>query len=158
MNAIDRLDRSDVTGPASLSLVEAEEGGYEELVQSARNAKDAAVPSIEGVWTAEIYGPYGWENNGTYVLDRGRVLGGSDRHYAAGHYRFIDNNYRAEITVNFHGKPRTIFGERCDRFEIVVIGTSDNGVIEAQMDRKDKSGFGVRYRMTKRLGLPAGKP
>ena len=156
MNAIDRLDRSKVTGPESLSLVEAEAGEYEQPVESGRNAKDAGALSIEGVWTAEICGPYGWENNGTYVLERGRVLGGSDRHYAAGHYSFIDNSYRAEIAVNFHGKPRTIFGERCDRFEIVVTGTSDNDVIEAQMDRKDKSGFSVRYRMTKRLGLPSG--
>ena len=156
MEEMDRLSRSEVTGPASHSVVEAEEGPYDRLVHSGRNADDASAALIEGVWTVEIYGPYGWENNGTYVLDQGRVLGGSERHYSAGHYQFIDNNYRAEIVVNYHGSPRTIFGANCEQFEIVVTGTLDTGVIEAQMDRKDRPGLSVRYRMTRRLELPTG--
>ena len=36
--------------------------------------------TIDGVWTGEFYGPYGWENNGVYVLEGGRIIGGNDRH------------------------------------------------------------------------------
>ena len=78
--------------------------------------------SIEGVWTGEFYGPYGWENGGVYVLDRGAILGGSNRHYSTGTYSVSGNTYKAKIYVHYYSPPRAIFGERKDQFEIEVTG------------------------------------
>ena len=32
--------------------------------------------SIEGIWTGEVYGPFGWDNRGVFVLENGRIVGG----------------------------------------------------------------------------------
>ena len=155
MEQIGRLQRRELTAPVSHSILEVEEREYDYLARSNRNAEESSKALIEGIWTGEIYGPYGWENDGTYVHDQGRVFGGNNMHYSAGHYSVIDDSYRAEIAVHYYGQPRAIFGERREQFEIVVLGTLNNGVIEAQIGCRDRPEFGMRYRMTRRAGLPS---
>ena len=111
--------------------------------------------SVDGVWTGEIYSPYGWENSGVYVLDQGRILRGNNRHYSTGMYSVSGSTYKAEIVVYYYGPPRVIFGEIEQQFEIVVTGELGDGVIDAEIVRRDsKPQFAVQYRMTRRLGLP----
>ena len=109
----------------------------------------------QGVWTGEIYGPYGWENNGVYVLDHGQIFGGNDRHYSSGRYNVSGDIYNADISVHYYGPPRSIFGENQEQFEITVTGTLGEGVIAAKVSRPDKPEFSVEYRMTKRMSFPA---
>lgn len=111
--------------------------------------------SVDGVWTGEIYSPYGWENSGVYVLEHGRILGGNNRHYSTGRYSISGSTYKAEISVHYYGPPRAIFGERQEQFEIVVTGELGDGVIDAQILRRDsKPQFAVQFRMTRRMDLP----
>ena len=110
--------------------------------------------SVEGVWTGEIYGPYGWENSGVYVLEAGRILGGNNRHYSTGRYSLSGDVYRAEVKVHYYGPPRAIFGEKREEFSIEVVGTLGEGVIEAEVVRPGKEVFKVSYRLTKRMELP----
>ena len=42
--------------------------------------------SIEGIWTGEVYGPFGWENRGIFVFENGRIIGGDNRQYSTGSY------------------------------------------------------------------------
>lgn len=112
--------------------------------------------SIEGVWTGEIYSPYGWENTGVYVLERGVILGGSNRHYSTGRYAISGNSYKAQIFVHYYGPPRAIFGEKREEFEIEVTGQVHEGVIDAQVLRPDKPDFTIQYRMTRRMDIPTG--
>ena len=111
--------------------------------------------SIDGIWTGEMYGPYGWENSGAYVLEHGRILGGNNRHYSIGRYRVSDDIYTAEILVHYYGPPRTIFGEALEEFEIKVTGRLKEGVIDAHVERLDRPQFSTPYRMTRRMDLPA---
>jgi hypothetical protein len=111
--------------------------------------------SIEGIWTGEIHGPYGWENSGVYLLESGRIIGGNNRHYSAGRYSVTDNIYKADIVVHYYGPPRSIFGEKQERFEIEVKGEVGDGVIEARVERSDRPQFEVEYRLTKRMDLPS---
>ena len=111
--------------------------------------------SIEGIWTGEFYGPYGWENSGVYILDRGAIVGGSNRHYSSGTYSVTNNTYRAKIRVHYYGPPRAIFGERKDEFEIEVVGEVGEDVIDAEVVRPDKPDFEVLYRLRRRSDLPA---
>ena len=112
--------------------------------------------AVDGIWTGEILGPYGWENSGVYVLENGRILGGSNRHYSSGTYKVSDGKYHAKVTVHYYGPPRTIFGENRDIFELEVKGEVQDGVIDGQIVPSDKPESTVTYRMTKRLDIPDG--
>ncbi len=111
--------------------------------------------SAEGIWTGELYGPYGWENSDVYVLENGRILGGNNPHYSAGTYRVSGQVYEASIVVHYYGPPRTIFGEDREQFEIEVTGEFKDDVINAQVVRPDRPHANVHYRMTRRMELPA---
>ncbi len=109
---------------------------------------------VEGIWTGELYGPYGWENTGVYVLERNVMLGGNHRHYSTGTYQIAGDQFTAQVSVNYYGPPRAIFGEKSENFEIELKGTLGNGVIEAQISRRDKPEFNVQYRLTRRIDIP----
>ena len=111
--------------------------------------------SIEGIWTGEFYGPYGWENSGVYALHGGAIVGGSNRHYSTGTYSVSGNAYKAKILVSYYTAPRAIFGEAKDQFEIEVTGEVGDGVINAQVVRPDKPEFSVTYCLRRRADLPA---
>lgn len=66
--------------------------------------------SIEGISTDEVYGPFGWENQGVLLLENGRILGGDNKQYAIGTYSLSGDDLRAELKVHYYGPPRTVFG------------------------------------------------
>lgn len=110
--------------------------------------------TMEGIWTGELYGPYGWENSGVYILEHGLIMGGNDRHYSTGHYSISGRTFRAEISVHYYGPVRAIFGEQSEDFEIVLSGEMIDGVIDGMISRKDKPKFDVEYRLTRRIDMP----
>ena len=111
--------------------------------------------TIEGIWTGEIYSPYGWENSGVYVLERGLVLGGNNRHYSMGRYSVSGNTYKSEISVHYYGPPRAIFGDKQEQFEVEVKGEIQDGVIDARVVRPDRPDSDAHFRLTRRMDLPA---
>ncbi|MCP4318482.1 MAG: hypothetical protein GY789_21305 [Hyphomicrobiales bacterium] len=111
--------------------------------------------SVDGIWTGEILGPYGWENSGVYILEGGRIIGGSSRHYSTGTYTVEDGRYKADVAVHYYGPPRAIFGEKSEKFSIRVKGKVVDDVIEAEIARSDKPKSLVEYRMTRRMDIPA---
>jgi hypothetical protein len=44
---------------------------------------------LEGVWTGEVEGPYGWESQCIFVFQNGRIVGGDDRQFSTGSYRVL---------------------------------------------------------------------
>jgi len=42
--------------------------------------------SIDGIWTSEVHGPFGWESRGIVIFDNGRVYGGDHRQFTSGSY------------------------------------------------------------------------
>lgn len=113
--------------------------------------------SIEGIWTGEIYTPYGWENSGVYILNKGVIVGGSNRHYSTGNYKHKGKKYKAEVTVTYYGPPRAIFGDKQEEYKIKVKGKLDGPTIDGQMFRPGRPEYAVQYRMTKRMDLPKGQ-
>ena len=43
--------------------------------------------SLDGVWSSDIGGAYGWEPIGTVFLKDGRLMGGGRNHYSIGTYK-----------------------------------------------------------------------
>ena len=109
---------------------------------------------MNGIWTGEILGPYGWEASGVYVLEDGRIIGGSSRHYSTGTYSLDAEAYSATVDVHYYGPPRTIFGEQQEAFEIRVRGKVVDGVMDGEIIRADKPQTPVEYRMTRRIDIP----
>ncbi len=110
--------------------------------------------SVEGIWTSEVYGAFGWENHGVFVLETGRILGGDSRQYSVGHYIVSDEKVIAELKVHYYGPPRTVFGEAREEFAIKIEGTLKDGVIDGTICRPDRPQFDLQFRMTKRLNVP----
>jgi len=112
--------------------------------------------TVEGVWTAEAYGSFGWENRGIFFLQNGKTMGGDNRMYCSGTYRVNGNNFEADWEVKYFGPPRTVFGEAKEEITLKVVGTLDKDVITALLSRPDRPGYDLNYRLTRRLDLPKG--
>ena len=110
--------------------------------------------TVEGVWTAEAYGAFGWENRGVFVLQEGRTIGGDNRMFCSGTYSVSGNDFQADWMVHYFGPPRTVFGEAKEKIALKVTGTLEDGVIDASLQRPDRPGFELRYRLTRRMDVP----
>ncbi len=111
--------------------------------------------SIEGIWTVEVYGPFGWDNRGIYILEKGRIVGGDNRQYSVGVYEVTGDQMKAELKVHYYGPPRTVFGEATEQFGAEIEGTWKDMEISGIVRRPDKPQYDLQIRMTKRLELPA---
>lgn len=112
--------------------------------------------SIDGIWTGEVYGPFGWDNRGVFLLEKGRIVGGDNRQYTMGSYRLAGKEVTADLMVHYYGPPRTVFGEAKEQFATVITGTWKDGEIGGTISRPDKPQFDLQIRLTKRMDLPDG--
>ena len=110
--------------------------------------------SIDGIWTVEIYGPFGWDNRGIFVLERGRIVGGDNRQYSVGTYTMSGDAMAAEIAVHYYGPPRTQFGEATEEFTTEIAGTHKGNEIVGTVRRPDRPQFDLQIRLTKRMDVP----
>lgn len=79
--------------------------------------------SIDGVWTTEFHGVFGWESTGFMMFKKGRVLGGGRNHYSKGTYSQSGKKVKIEVVLDYFGEPRTLFGEKLRAFSVVFKGT-----------------------------------
>jgi hypothetical protein len=110
--------------------------------------------SVEGIWTTEVYGPFGWDNRGIFIFEKGRILGGDNRQYTAGRYRLSGNEFSAELDIHYYGPPRTDYGEIREKFQTRLSGTLRDGVIIGNIGRPDRPEYDLQIRLTKRIDLP----
>jgi hypothetical protein len=112
---------------------------------------------IEGIWTGEVYGPFGWDNRGVFIIEAGRIVGGDNRQYSSGTYRQSGNEVKARITVHYYGPPRAVFGELKEEITIELEGQISNHEIDGIIRRPDKPQFDLQIRLTKRMDLPQAR-
>jgi len=110
--------------------------------------------SIDGIWTGEVYGPFGWETRGVFVFEKGRIVGGDHRQYTMGSYRLSGDDVMAELLIHYYGPPSTMFGEVKEEFASQIEGKLSDGVIEGTIRRADRPQFDLQIRLTKRMDLP----
>jgi len=111
--------------------------------------------TINGIWTGEVYGPFGWENRGIFVLENGRIIGGDNRQYTTGSYSVSGDKIEAEFRIHYYGPPRTAFGEKNEEFSVMMKGTVQENTIEGTVSRRDKANLDLQYRLSRRRGLDA---
>lgn len=110
--------------------------------------------SLDGIWTGEVYGPFGWDTRGVFILDNGRVMGGDNRQYTMGTFSLSGNEFSADLSIHYYGPPRTVYGEAREEFKTSVTGTLKDGTIEGLIGRPDRPQFDLQFRMTRRMDLP----
>ena len=111
--------------------------------------------TVEGVWTGEAYGSFGWENRGIFVLQDGKTIGGDNRMFCSGPYQVKGKKFSANWQVKYFGPPRTVFGEAKEEITLKAKGKIVGDVIEAKLSRPDRPGYDLHYRLTRRLDLPS---
>lgn len=111
---------------------------------------------LTGIWTAEVYGPFGWENRGIFVIEKERVIGGDNRHYSMGKCTVSGTQMTAKLGVHYYGPPRTQFGEVSEQFDTEISGTIKGDLIEGTIRRPDKPQYDLQIRLTKRMDMPDG--
>jgi hypothetical protein len=111
--------------------------------------------SIEGIWTGEVYGPFGWDNRGVFVFDDGHIIGGDHRQYSSGTYSQTGQEVKARLQVHYYGPPRAMFGEAREQFAIELEGALEGEEINGVIRRPDRPQFDLQIRLTKRMDLPA---
>jgi hypothetical protein len=116
--------------------------------------KEQSSMSIEGIWTGEVYGPFGWDNRGVFIVENGRIVGGDNRQYSSGTYSQTGNEVKARITVHYYGPPRVAFGEVTEENTIELEGKLEDREINGLIRRPDKPQFDLQIRLTKRMDLP----
>jgi len=110
--------------------------------------------NVEGIWTGEVYGPFGWESRGIFVMEKGRIIGGDHRQYSTGAYKMTRDRFQASLTVHYYGPPQTTFGEAREQFTTELEGVVKKGVMTGTILRPDKGQFSLQCRLIKRMDLP----
>ena len=110
--------------------------------------------SIEGLWTAEIFGLHGWENAGVLVLTDGHALGGGRNHYSIGTYSGDRGKFHMSLDITYHGPPRTLFGSSDKELSIDVEGQVEREEILGSVSRGGNPSHSLSFRMTKRGNMP----
>lgn len=113
--------------------------------------------SINGVWSSEIGGAYGWEAIGTVFMQDGRLLGGGRHHYSIGDYREeSDGSITFHIDINQFGDKRALFGRKSEHLSIVVKArqNGDSKLITGEATMPGHSEYGIAVRFKRRGELP----
>lgn len=111
--------------------------------------------TIDGIWTADVFGPFGWESHGVFILENGRLLGGDHRQYSSGSYCLAENRVTARFTVHYYGSPRVMFGSARMQHTIELEGTQDANQIHGTIRVPSSPEFDLQIRLTRLMGLPA---
>lgn len=111
--------------------------------------------SVEGIWTTEILGLFGWETTGIVILEKGRAVGGGIHHHSVGEYRTSDGQIELELAVEYHGTPRTIFGASDKNLTVKIEAEVKGDVAEGRAFRVDNPGQYVTCKLTRRAFIPA---
>ena len=109
---------------------------------------------LDGIWTARLFGPVGWENAGVIVLEDGRVLGGSHRHYLHGSYLDSGDELWMTVRVTYYDGSQSFLDGSDGTLLVEAEGRLENGEIVARVSRPDVPGQVVTVRLTLREALP----
>ena len=113
--------------------------------------------SINGVWSSDIGGAYGWEAIGVLFLEDGRLTGAGRNHYSSGNYQEqADGCITFTIDINQFGKKRALFGRKSDHLSIVINARqdADKKLMMGEATMPGHSEYGIPVRFVKRGKLP----
>lgn len=113
--------------------------------------------NLNGIWSSELGGAYGWEPIGTLFIRDGHLTGGGRNHYTIGTAKTKGDSFVFHIEINQYGKKRALFGQKSEQVCVVVKGKRDGDrmIGEATLPGHDEYGICVRFK--RRADLPEDK-
>ncbi len=112
--------------------------------------------SLNGVWSLEIAGIYGWERVSTVFLEDGRYLGGGATHFSQGRYTVDKKKIKISIHMIQHGlQKRMVFGKRRSNLYTEISGKRDGNTIQGKARLKNAKSDAPKYtiRMVRQMDL-----
>jgi hypothetical protein len=113
--------------------------------------------SLNGIWSCELGGAYGWEPIGTLFLKDGHIQGGGRNHYTLGNYKVKGDGAELHMELNQYGKKRTLFGQKSEQVCLTVKTSLDNDKMIGEATLPGHSEYGVFVRFKRRTDLPEEK-
>jgi len=114
--------------------------------------------NLNGIWSCELGGAYGWEPIGTLFLKDGHIQGGGRNHYTLGTYKAKGDAAVFNIELNQFGKKRTLFGQKSEQADVVVKAMRDGDKMIGEATLLGHSEYGIFVRFKRRADLPEEQP
>ena len=113
--------------------------------------------SLDGIWSMEVGGIYGWERLSTVFFEKGRYLGGGPVMFSQGTYVIDGKKVKIENKVTQHGEKRIVYGEKRKQFSLVITAKRDGNKITGKAHRKGDKSTALKYpvRFIRLADLPA---
>lgn len=113
--------------------------------------------SLEGIWSVEIGGIYGWERMGTAFFEKGRYLSGGPVMFSQGTYVVDGKKVKIKIKLTQHGEKRIAYGKKRKQFSVVITAKRDGNKINGEAHRKGEESPAFKYpvRFSKLADIPA---
>lgn len=113
--------------------------------------------NLNGVWSSELGGAYGWEPIGTFFLKDGHLTGGGRNHFSVGTYKTKGDGAVFHIVINQFGKKRALFGQKSEQVRVVVKGKRNDDKIIGEATLPGHVEYGICVRFQRRADLPEEK-
>jgi hypothetical protein len=114
---------------------------------------------LNGIWSSELGGVYGWQPVGTMFLKDGHLTGGGRNHYSIGTYKTKDDGAVFHIEINQFGEKRALFGQKSETVCVIVKAKrqGDQMIGEATLpgNRPEHTHYGLCVRFRRRGDLPS---
>jgi len=110
--------------------------------------------SLNGIWSCELGGAYGWEPVGTLFLKDGRLQGCGRNHYTLGRYKAKGDGAVFHMELNQYGKKRTLFGQKSEQVCVTVKAKRDGNKLIGEATLPGRRQYGIFVRFQRRADLP----
>ncbi len=114
--------------------------------------------SLNGIWSCELGGAYGWEAIGTLFLKDGHLQGCGRNHYTLGTYKAKGDGVVFHMELNQFGKKRTLFGRKSEQVCVTVKAKRDGDEMIGEATLPGHRQYGIYVRFERRADLPEEKP
>jgi hypothetical protein len=115
--------------------------------------------NLNGIWSSELGGVYGWQPVGTMFLKDGHLTGGGRNHYSVGTYRVKGDGVVLNIEINQFGEKRALFGQKSETVSVIVKAKreGDQMIGEATLpgNQPEHTHYGLCVRFRRRGDLPS---
>lgn len=124
-------------------------------VQLDNNNREISM-SLDGAWSLEIYGVYGWERMSTVFFEKGRYLSGGPVMFGQGNYAVDGKKLKIKIKITQHGKKRVAYGEKRKYFSVVITAKRKGNIIIGEAHRTGDKSHAFKYpvRFSKLAEMP----
>ncbi|MEA2080774.1 MAG: hypothetical protein U9P00_13155 [Pseudomonadota bacterium] len=113
--------------------------------------------NLNGIWSSDLGGVYGWEPIGTMFLKDGHITGGGRNHYTVGTYKTKGDSAVFHMEIAQYGKKRALFGQKSEQVCVVVKARRNGDKMIGEAPLPGHMEYGLCVRFKRRGDLPEEK-